>query len=144
MLGLGNVPLGVPLGATDQNKHRQVLVAVRQLAAMPSAYRERAAARRKVPTQAQRRLNRAEIEQIAAEYQTGEALQEVAKRWGINRETARLALRRAGVSARKHGEIEPSLLAEARRLRVDGWSLNQLGARFGIDPKTMKKRLAEG
>jgi len=132
----------VPLGATDQNKHRQVLLAVRQLEATSPARHDREGAGRRVLTQAQHRLTSAEVEQITAEYHAGEALRSIAVRWGINRETARLALKRAGAATRKHGEIEPSALKEARQLQDEGWSLNRLGAKFGIDPKTMKKRLS--
>jgi DNA-binding CsgD family transcriptional regulator len=91
--------------------------------------------------QAQHRLTQAETEQIAAEYRTGGTLPQIAKRWCINRETARLALTRAGEPVRERGALTPSMLEEALRLRAEGWSLNRLGAKFGIDPKTMKKLL---
>jgi hypothetical protein len=89
-------------------------------------------------------LTSAEVEQITAEYRGGEALRMIAQRWGINRETARLALKRAGVPTRRRGDIARSSLEEARRLRGAGWSLNRLGKEFGVDPKTMKKHLSEG
>jgi hypothetical protein len=53
-----------------------------------------------------------------------------------------LALKRGDVPTRKV-ELSERQLAEARRLRLDeGWSLNKLGRHFGVDPKTMKRRLA--
>ncbi|WP_157071459.1 hypothetical protein [Curtobacterium ammoniigenes] len=99
--------------------------------------------RRKVIVQTQHRLTQAEIAQVAAEYQAGWTLPQIAKRWGINRETARLALTRACVPIRERGTLSPAMLKQALQLEADGWSLNKLGAKFGIDPKTMKKRLTE-
>ncbi len=74
----------------------------------------------------------------------GATLRQIAGRWGINRETATLALKRAGEPVRKRSTIDPSILEEALRLQAECWSLNRLGVKFGLDPKTMKKRLAEG
>ncbi|WP_181110572.1 hypothetical protein [Rathayibacter sp. AY1B8] len=34
-------------------------------------------------------------------------------------------------------------LEDAASLKTRGWSLNQLGALYGVDPKTMKKRLQQ-
>jgi len=31
------------------------------------------------------------------------------------------------------------MLEEALRLQAEGWSLNRLGAKFRLDPKTMKR-----
>ncbi|MBN9207592.1 MAG: hypothetical protein J0H96_02890 [Microbacterium ginsengisoli] len=98
---------------------------------------------RKAIVQAQHRLTPTEVEEIAAEYRAGRTLPRIAKRWGINRETARLALTRAGEPVRERGTLSPAMLEEARQLEAEGWSLNRLGGRFGIDPKTIKKRLAD-
>ena len=91
--------------------------------------------------QAQRRLTKDEVEQIGAQYCGGRSTYELTKEWGVNRETISLALRRAGVPTR-HPRLTDEQLKEALRLHRDGWSLNRLGQKFGLDPKTMKKRLA--
>lgn len=134
----------VPLGATDQNKQLRVLQAVRAVLEGRAVRAESNDGPRKALAQTQHRLTQAEIAQIAAEYRAGDTLPQIAKRWGINRETARLALTRAGEPVRKHGTLSSSMLQEALRLQNEGWSLNKLGAKFGIDPKTMRKRLTEG
>jgi len=91
--------------------------------------------------QAQHRLTSDEISAIGEEYQAGMSTREIAEARKINRETVSLALRRAGIPTRKL-EISAEQLAEAAELRTEGWSLNRLGKRFGVDPKTIKKRLA--
>jgi hypothetical protein len=133
----------VRLSDADQNKQLQVLQAVRAVIEERTIRSESNDVPRKAIVQAQHRLTQAEIEQIAAEYRAGGTLPQIAKCRGINRETARLALTRAGEPIRDRGMLSPSMLEEALRLEAEGWSLNKLGARFGIDPKTMKKRLTE-
>lgn len=91
--------------------------------------------------QVQRRITNREAEQIGAQYQNGRSTYELAKEWGVNRETVSLALRRARVPPRCP-RLTNAQLQEAHGLHRDGWSLNQLGKKYGIDPKTMKKRLA--
>lgn len=91
--------------------------------------------------QTQHHLTAREIAEIGAQYGTGASTYKLAERWGINRDTVTLALKKAGVEVRERGQLTPLQLQEARRLQAEGWSLNRLGRRFGLDPKTMKKRL---
>ena len=79
---------------------------------------------------------------IAAQYQSGISTYELAKCWGINRQTVTSAIARAGIPIRKVN-LTDSRLREAYELNSQGWSLNRLGKKYGMDPKTMKKLLAE-
>jgi DNA-directed RNA polymerase specialized sigma24 family protein len=89
----------------------------------------------------QRRLTPDETRAVANEYLAGSSMHEISARWVINRETVATALRRAGVEARQPEALTAEELQEAQALFESGWSLNQLGKKFGIDPKTIKKRL---
>jgi DNA-binding NarL/FixJ family response regulator len=90
--------------------------------------------------QAQHRLTPDEVDQIGKEYRAGMSIREIAMTRKLHRETAALAVRRAGVPTRKV-ELSEIQLSEAASLYAEGWSLNQLGKRYGVDPKTIKKRL---
>ena len=92
--------------------------------------------------QEQRRLSEREVTQVAEQYQAGRSTYQLAGEWKINRSTVTLALKRADVPIRKP-RLSARQIEEAVRLRANGWSLNQLGTKFGMDPKTMKQRLAE-
>jgi len=90
--------------------------------------------------QVQRRLSPEEIESLVGDYRAGASTYQLAARWKIHRATVSNHLRRAGERVRTQGEVEVEM-DEARQLRVEGWSFNRLARKYGIDPKTMKKRL---
>lgn len=129
------------LGATDQNKHSRAASLARQVLQGRFPPRPSRASALQV-RQVQHRLTAAEVDQIAEQYREGTSTYALAKQWKINRDTVTLALRRAGIATRRPRALTPQQLAEARRLQEEGWSLNRLGRHFGVDPKTMKRRLA--
>lgn len=131
----------VLLSDTYQNNSERVLEAAREVLA--GAVVRPVAEPARALKQCQHRLSADETATIAAEYQAGASTYQLAKTWHVSRETVTLALRRAGVEARERGVLTPPQLVEARRLRGEGWSLNQLGARYGIAPKTVRRRLDE-
>ena len=132
----------MPPSATDEKKWERALVAARSVmggdGVEPDSpeYPGKQAIR-----QVQHRLTPDEVRQIGEQYQTGLSIRVLANTWHINRETVRFALKRAGVPTRKV-ELTEQQLAEAHRLRLEGWSLNKLGQHFSVDPKTMKRRLS--
>jgi len=79
---------------------------------------------------------------IAAQYRGGKTTYELASDWQINRATVTMALKRVSEPVRRPRTLTKSQLEEAARLQADGWSMNRLGAKFRLDPKTMKVRLA--
>lgn len=91
--------------------------------------------------QQQRRLTQVEAELLAAEYRGGKTTYELASDWKINRSTVTMALKRAEVPIRRP-RLSREQLLEAVALREEGWSFNRLGAKFGIDPKTIKARVS--
>ncbi|HTN57386.1 MAG TPA: hypothetical protein VL043_03875 [Protaetiibacter sp.] len=131
----------VPLSETDEKKWVMALDAAQGVLAKgpaPSApdYEGKQSIR-----QVQRRLTPDETRAVANEYLAGSSMHEISARWVINRETVAAALKRAGVGTRQPKTLTNDELQEAAALFESGWSLNQLGKKFGIDPKTMKKRL---
>jgi hypothetical protein len=133
----------VRLTEAGENKYEQVLRVAEQLLTgeQASAVGDRDYAPTRKIRQAQHRLTDVEIREIGEEYQAGMTIPEIANNRKINRDTASLALRRAGVPTRKV-DLSPAQIAEAAGLYAEGWSLNRLGRRYGVDPKTMKKRLS--
>jgi DNA-binding CsgD family transcriptional regulator len=129
----------VLLSEADQNKWEQARQQGSKLLA--GAVSTRVETPRHALKQPQRRLTSAEAAALAAEYVAGASTYELSSRWCINRDTVTLVLKKAGVGIRERGQLTPQQLEEARRLRAGGWSLIRLGRHFGIDPKTMKKRL---
>lgn len=91
--------------------------------------------------QPQKRLSSEETAQLAVVYRQGSTIRQLARDQHMSREAVRTALSRARVQTRK-STLRGAQLNEARELRLQGWSLNQLGKKFGVDPKTIKKRLA--
>lgn len=92
--------------------------------------------------QPQHRLTPDEITAVSEEYRAGLSMREIAEIRKINRETVALALQPAGILTRNPKALTTTQLSEAASLYAEGWSLNRLGRKYGIDPKTMKKRLA--
>lgn len=90
--------------------------------------------------QEHRRLNAEQIEQLVAEYRAGATTYQLAKHWQIHRHTVTAHLERAGEPIRRPF-LTPEQLVEAAELWAEGWSINRLARKYGMDPKTMKSRL---
>jgi len=132
----------VPPSATDEKKWERALAAARPVqGGTASEHRSTEFPGKQAIKQSQHRLTPEEIREIGEEYQADLSIRQLAEKWQINRETVRLALKRAGVDARKPKALTDLELQEARALYEGGTSLNRLGRIYGIDPKTMKRRL---
>jgi lambda repressor-like predicted transcriptional regulator len=92
--------------------------------------------------QRQVRLSDERKVKLAAEYAAGGAIRQLATSWGVSREAVRSTLRQQHIAMRQV-KLTTRQLADATELRTQGWSLNRLGALYGVDPKTMAKRLQE-
>jgi hypothetical protein len=88
----------------------------------------------------QRRLKPEQVDQLVAEYQTGESMLYLAKRWQMHRTTVADHLRRAGVAVRERG-IPADRLGEAIKLYADGWSCKRLADHFDCDDETVRQTL---
>jgi DNA-binding CsgD family transcriptional regulator len=119
-------------------------VLVRDLAASQPALLDRSTERpQPVPArqrQAQRRLTAEQARQLAAEYEGGASMKELAAQWSLHRTTVAVQLRQAGVQLRRQGVPEASL-DEAICLYNDGWSCQRLAERYGCDAETVRQAL---
>jgi site-specific DNA recombinase len=82
------------------------------------------------------------VRQLIEGYEEGAALAELGDRFGIDRRTVSVILKRHGVRMRQRG-LSPEQVAEAVRLREAGWSLAGIGARLGVGATTVRRRLLE-
>ena len=89
--------------------------------------------------QQQRRLPDDIVQQLVFRYQGGASVVQIAKEFGINRETALEHLKRAGISRRPHvRKLTDQLVQKAGRLYATGLSLKNVAARFGVNESTIR------
>ena len=94
----------------------------------------------RVLRQAQRRLAPAELEALIAEYEAGARVGELAKVYELHRTTVAKHVARAGKTRSVMTEAQ---IDEAVRLYRDGWTLHNLGQRFGVADQTIRRVLIE-
>jgi lambda repressor-like predicted transcriptional regulator len=92
--------------------------------------------------QVQRRLSEADAYKLVAAYRQGAGVKELAKHFGIHRDTVSEVLKRAGVVRRTVGLSTPDITTAAELYRA-GWSLVRLGEKFGVDGTTGLAGLAK-
>jgi hypothetical protein len=89
-----------------------------------------------------RRLRPDEVAQLAAKYQEGATVNDLAERFKIHRTTVSAHLHLHGAQMRNRGMTEQQTV-EAARLYRQGWSLARIGARFGVDGSTVWRDLRQ-
>jgi hypothetical protein len=77
---------------------------------------------------------------MLAAYQDGLTLEELGSAFAVDRRTAGNHLRRRDVS-RRGRKLTDEQVTEAVELYRTGWSLQQLGKRYGIYPQSVSYRL---
>ena len=92
------------------------------------------------PVQVQQRLSPAETQRLVAAYQQGAGVKELARRFGIHRETVSAIIGRAGLVPRTR-RLSKNQIDDAARLYTEGWSLARLGEKFGVDGTTVWRTL---
>jgi DNA-directed RNA polymerase specialized sigma24 family protein len=81
-----------------------------------------------------------EIQDLIAGYQAGATVYQLGRRFGIDRETVSLVLRRHDVPMRRRG-LSAEQIDEAVQLYREGWPLARIGRKFNVDPTTVMNRL---
>ena len=79
---------------------------------------------------------------MAAGYQAGVLVKELAVKYKISRETVSKHLRRRGIAPRPVG-LDGQQIKEAVRLYEQGDSLATIGKRMGVTAHTVRSRLVE-
>jgi len=78
----------------------------------------------------QRRVTAAEVVEIGEQYQAGRSMNNLARQYGVHRNTIRRMLQSGDVPIR-HGGLSPDRVEEAAALYRAGWSLARLGEKYG-------------
>jgi transposase-like protein len=94
---------------------------------------------RRPAKQAHKRLDAEEVARLVAAHQAGAGVKELARRFGVHRQTVSDILRREG--AHRAPGVHRDDLPEMVRLYEEGWSLAQLAEKFGVAPATVSRAL---
>ena len=86
------------------------------------------------------RLNLEEIQDLAAAYEAGESMKELAERFGISRWTVADHLKRSGTPTR-HQKMNETRVAKCIELYAAGLSLVSVGEELGVDGATVRRAL---
>lgn len=92
--------------------------------------------------QTQRHLDHEGQAKVAAAYQEGKTMNEVARQFGLHRTTVRAILDRARVTVRPR-EMTAAQVNLAIKLYADGLSLQTVGERLGFNAQTIANRLQD-
>jgi transposase-like protein len=77
---------------------------------------------------------------LVADYVSGVEVMELARRYGIARQTVLNHARRQG-QPKRHPKLSPTAVEKAAGLYEKGWSLAQVGRWFGVNPTTIDRVL---
>lgn len=87
----------------------------------------------------QNRLSRQQVEKLVTDYNDGASIQQLARTYRVDPDTASRWLKVSGVQTRVLG-IAPERVAEAQALRDSGWSYQRIGEHFGCSRTTVRTR----
>lgn len=90
-----------------------------------------------------RRLTEAQISQLVADREAGTEIKDLASRYNIDRSTVINHLHRAGVPGRRRQgrSLSPDQLQAAGELYVSGLNLIEVGERFDVDRRYLRRVL---
>jgi lambda repressor-like predicted transcriptional regulator len=77
---------------------------------------------------------------LVSGYREHVPVKELARHYGISRQTVNAVLRRHWVEPHQLG-LSPAEVADATQLYRDGWSLAKLAQKFGVDGMTVRRYL---
>jgi DNA-binding transcriptional regulator LsrR (DeoR family) len=80
------------------------------------------------------------VRELIAQYKAGVTQPTLAREFGISRDTVHEILKRRHVQRRLTGMSDEGV-AEAVELYAKGWSAARIGARLGVDPKSVWRAL---
>lgn len=94
------------------------------------------------PRQVQRRFTAAEAAEIAEQYLAGRTMNQLASSYAVHRRTIAHCLQKQDVGLRQHG-LSLDHLEQAAALYRAGWSLAQVGDRYGTTDMSVRRALAK-
>ncbi len=97
------------------------------------------------PRQHQQRLTPAQVEELAALRRSGSEINDLARHFGIHRSTVMNHLNRAAVPQRRRQgrTLNADQIKAAGRLYASGLSLIEVGERFNVDKRYLRRVLPE-
>lgn len=96
----------------------------------------------RAPKQVQRRLDRSQTAEVVAGYQAGETVYQLARRFGIHRETVAILLERQGVPRRRRS-LTPAQVTKAVSLYAMNQPLTRIAPQLGCHPDTVRRALVK-
>ncbi|MBF4163525.1 helix-turn-helix domain-containing protein [Nocardioides acrostichi] len=93
------------------------------------------------PRQHQVRLQREQVDNLVERYQSGLSVNEVAKEFNINTQTATRHLNRRGIKSPNHYRIPESRQAELLQLKAQGLNTADIGEHFGCSRSSVQRAL---
>ena len=93
------------------------------------------------PRQSQRRLEEADILNLVAQYIEGSSAAELARIWGVHRNTVVAHLDRHGVTRRPKRKLTAAQIRAAAKSYEAGTSLQALGDQLSLDKNTIGREL---
>jgi hypothetical protein len=124
---------------TEYWNYRGDLERVRSLLNLPQRMEAPAAS----PVRRQRRLDREQVAQMAAERRAGAEIDDLAESFGVHRATVINHLHRAGVEGHRYTgrTLSPVQIHDAGELYGSGLSLVEVGAEFDVDRRYLRRVL---
>jgi transposase-like protein len=95
------------------------------------------------PRQKQTRLDGGYLAEFEIDYRSGVPINDLASKYGIDRNTVFVHARRMGLP-RRNPEVSPEQVAEAAQLYGSGLSLASVGEQVGVNASTIMRRLRKG
>jgi transposase-like protein len=98
-----------------------------------------------VRVKARRQLSPEDVARLVAEREAGAEINNLAEQFGVHRATVINQLQRAGVDGRRHAgrTLSPLDLQRAGQLYASGRSLIEVGERFNVDRRYLRRELPE-
>lgn len=87
-----------------------------------------------------RRILAADLDAMIADYRGGLGCVLLSRKYGIAENTVLARLKEAGVVVRPQGYVDPEGIREMAELRAEGWTLRELGVRYGLTRQTVAAR----
>ncbi|MFE7622530.1 helix-turn-helix domain-containing protein [Streptomyces sp. NPDC057509] len=88
-----------------------------------------------------RMLSADEVAEIAEEYRRGAGVNELARRYGVHRQTVDRHLERAGVAKRPMTKMTPERVEQAKGFYDRGLSTYEIAEKLGVSGSTVWKAL---
>lgn len=85
----------------------------------------------------QRRLGKQQVMELVERYEAGTSVVDLARDYGVHRQTVVRHLKKSGVEVRVQLKMTPERMKRATELYEEGWTTAKIGDEFGVDGSTV-------